>query len=121
MEDAGFDWRLVADVHTSGVWCRQSSWLERPNARKRVDAGDWAAQYVAMHELRDPNAFLTSDTDVLLATAVKHGHRLTSCFFAHAERQRPWWAYAAVRLRAIDANRGKPIMGATSPTSSEYN
>jgi len=59
--------------------------------------GDWTAQYVAMRALKNPDAFPASDLGLL--KALKHPERVTpSELFRHAEKWRPWRAYAAMHL-----------------------
>jgi AraC family transcriptional regulator, regulatory protein of adaptative response / DNA-3-methyladenine glycosylase II len=66
--------------------------------------GEWTAQYVAMRELREPDAFLATDTGLLRAMRDEHGVRPSpAALDAHAERWRPWRAYAALHLWTCDA------------------
>ncbi|HLN08916.1 MAG TPA: AlkA N-terminal domain-containing protein [Xanthobacteraceae bacterium] len=61
--------------------------------------GDWTAQYIAMRELREPDAFPASDVGLLRAMTGPSGRRPTPAELgAHAERWRPWRAYAALHL-----------------------
>ncbi len=69
--------------------------------RSLPGVGEWTAQYVAMRELREPDAFPAADIGLLRAMADGRGVRpspaeLLSC----AERWRPWRAYAALHLWA---------------------
>jgi AraC family transcriptional regulator, regulatory protein of adaptative response / DNA-3-methyladenine glycosylase II len=73
--------------------------------------GEWTAQYIAMRELREPDAFPAADIGLLRAMAAPDGRRpqpaeLLDC----AERWRPWRAYAALHLWAA---------GATAPEKSD--
>jgi AraC family transcriptional regulator of adaptative response / DNA-3-methyladenine glycosylase II len=66
--------------------------------------GEWTAQYIAMRELREPDAFPAADIGLLRAMAAPDGRRpqpaeLLDC----AERWRPWRAYAALHLWAAGA------------------
>jgi AraC family transcriptional regulator of adaptative response / DNA-3-methyladenine glycosylase II len=60
--------------------------------------GEWTAAYVAMRALRDPDAFPVGDL------GVRHGFETlglahdAGSICAHAERWRPWRAYAAMHL-----------------------
>ncbi len=56
--------------------------------------GPWTAEYVAMRALRDPDAF--PDADLALRKAA--GGLSASQLRKHAERWRPWRAYAAMHL-----------------------
>ncbi len=61
--------------------------------------GEWTAQYIAMRELREPDAFPAGDIGLLRAMADRNGKRPTSReLLAAAERWRPWRAYAAQHL-----------------------
>jgi AraC family transcriptional regulator of adaptative response / DNA-3-methyladenine glycosylase II len=61
--------------------------------------GEWTAQYIAMRELREPDAFPASDIGLLRALAGPDGTRPTPAeLLRRAERWRPWRAYAALHL-----------------------
>jgi AraC family transcriptional regulator of adaptative response / DNA-3-methyladenine glycosylase II len=61
--------------------------------------GEWTAQYIAMRELREPDAFPADDIALKRALAHREGRQLTSReVIARAERWRPWRAYAAQHL-----------------------
>jgi len=63
--------------------------------------GEWTAQYIAMRQLREPDAFPAADIGLLRAMAAANGRRPTSAqLLVHAERWRPWRAYAALHLWA---------------------
>jgi AraC family transcriptional regulator of adaptative response / DNA-3-methyladenine glycosylase II len=63
--------------------------------------GEWTAQYIAMRELREPDAFPAGDIGLLRALTDADGERPTSReLLARAERWRPWRAYAAQHLWA---------------------
>ena len=63
--------------------------------------GEWTAQYIAMREMREPDAFPAADIGLLRAMADADGVRPSpSALLAHAERWRPWRAYAALHLWA---------------------
>jgi AraC family transcriptional regulator of adaptative response / DNA-3-methyladenine glycosylase II len=66
--------------------------------------GEWTAQYIAMRELREPDAFPAADIGLMRALADQTGRRPTPAeLLARAERWRPWRAYAALHLWAGDA------------------
>jgi AraC family transcriptional regulator of adaptative response / DNA-3-methyladenine glycosylase II len=68
--------------------------------------GEWTAQYVAMRELREPDAFPAMDAGVLRALSAE-GHRISSAqALERAEAWRPWRAYAALHLWASLADAG---------------
>jgi AraC family transcriptional regulator of adaptative response / DNA-3-methyladenine glycosylase II len=56
--------------------------------------GPWTAQYIAMRALSDPDAFPAGDLALLRAVGMK----TTTAMERHAERWRPWRAYAAMHL-----------------------
>jgi AraC family transcriptional regulator of adaptative response / DNA-3-methyladenine glycosylase II len=63
--------------------------------------GEWTAQYIAMRELREPDAFPAADIGLMRAMAQPDGSRPSpSELLSLAERWRPWRAYAAVHLWA---------------------
>jgi AraC family transcriptional regulator of adaptative response / DNA-3-methyladenine glycosylase II len=66
--------------------------------------GEWTAQYIALRELREPDAFPQADIGLMRAMADAAGVRPTADqLLARAERWRPWRAYAAQHLWAADA------------------
>jgi AraC family transcriptional regulator of adaptative response / DNA-3-methyladenine glycosylase II len=71
--------------------------------------GEWTAQYIAMRELREPDAFPAADVGLLRAMADKGGRRPSPAeLSARAEHWRPWRAYAALHLWAA----GGPLLSA---------
>jgi AraC family transcriptional regulator, regulatory protein of adaptative response / DNA-3-methyladenine glycosylase II len=79
--------------------------------RKLAGIGEWTAQYIAMRELREPDAFPAADIGLLRALADANGRRPSAVeLLARAERWRPWRAYAAQHLWAshvpAKTNRG---------------
>jgi AraC family transcriptional regulator, regulatory protein of adaptative response / DNA-3-methyladenine glycosylase II len=63
--------------------------------------GEWTAQYIAMRELREPDAFPAADIGLMRALAMADGRRPTASeLLALAEPWRPWRAYAALHLWA---------------------
>jgi AraC family transcriptional regulator of adaptative response / DNA-3-methyladenine glycosylase II len=68
--------------------------------------GEWTAQYIAMRELREPDAFPAADIGLLRAMASADGSRPSpSELLLRAERWRPWRAYAALHLWAAGVQR----------------
>jgi AraC family transcriptional regulator of adaptative response / DNA-3-methyladenine glycosylase II len=66
--------------------------------------GEWTAQYIAMRELREPDAFPAADIGLMRALADETGRRPTPAeLLARAEAWRPWRAYAALHLWATDS------------------
>ncbi len=65
--------------------------------------GEWTAQYIAMRQLREPDAFPAADVGLMRALADTAGVRPTPAeLLARAEAWRPWRAYAALHLWASD-------------------
>jgi AraC family transcriptional regulator of adaptative response / DNA-3-methyladenine glycosylase II len=80
--------------------------LDETMARLRAlsGIGEWTAQYIAMRELREPDAFPAGDVGLMRAMAIVVGRRLSAReLVARAERWRPWRAYAAQHLWASSA------------------
>jgi AraC family transcriptional regulator of adaptative response / DNA-3-methyladenine glycosylase II len=68
--------------------------------------GEWTAQYIAMRELREPDAFPADDVGLLRAMGGADGRRPSpSELLSRAERWRPWRAYAALHLWAAGTTR----------------
>ncbi len=73
--------------------------------------GEWTAQYIAMRQLREPDAFPAADVALMRALADADGVRPTADqLLARAEAWRPWRAYAALHLWASLADEGAPPM-----------
>ncbi|THD63291.1 MAG: DNA-3-methyladenine glycosylase 2 family protein [Phenylobacterium sp.] len=71
--------------------------------------GEWTAQYIALRELREPDAFPQADIGLLRGMADETGARPTPAeLLARAEAWRPWRAYAAQHLWAADAEQIQP-------------
>jgi AraC family transcriptional regulator of adaptative response / DNA-3-methyladenine glycosylase II len=71
--------------------------------RSLTGIGEWTAQYIAMRELREPDAFPAADIGLLRAMRDRNGVRPSpAALLAHAEQWRPWRAYAALHLWASE-------------------
>ena len=80
--------------------------IEETVARLRQVAGigDWTAHYIALRAAREPDAFPASDRGLLRGMAACSSEPIDAKTLAlHAERWRPWRAYAAQQLWALDA------------------
>ena len=76
--------------------------------------GEWTAQYIALRELREPDAFPHADIGLLRAMAGPDGARPTpEALLDRSQAWRPWRAYAAQHLWAADA--AQPQTKRTSP------
>jgi AraC family transcriptional regulator of adaptative response / DNA-3-methyladenine glycosylase II len=68
--------------------------------------GEWTAQYIAMRELREPDAFPAADIGLLRAMVTADGQRPSPAeLLSRAMRWRPWRAYAALHLWASGIQR----------------
>ncbi|SDR61470.1 DNA-3-methyladenine glycosylase II [Rhizobiales bacterium GAS191] len=97
---------VVADPDIFGP----ASGLEEAIAKLRSLAGigEWTAQYIAMRELREPDAFPAADIGLMRALTDPSGRRPGPAeLVARAETWRPWRAYAALHLWAYDARNPK--------------
>jgi AraC family transcriptional regulator of adaptative response / DNA-3-methyladenine glycosylase II len=85
--------------------------LEEAIAKLRLlpGIGEWTAQYIAMRELREPDAFPAADVGLLQAMAAADGQRPSPAeLLSRAERWRPWRAYAALHLWAAGIQQQAP-------------
>ncbi len=63
--------------------------------------GEWTAQYIALRQLREPDAFPAADIVLLHAMARREGRDYSSSeLLQRAQTWRPWRAYAAQHLWA---------------------
>jgi AraC family transcriptional regulator of adaptative response / DNA-3-methyladenine glycosylase II len=61
--------------------------------------GEWTAQYIALRQMREPDAFPAADVGLMRAMADAEGVRPSADqLLIRAERWRPWRAYAAQHL-----------------------
>jgi len=75
--------------------------------------GEWTAQYIAMRQLREPDAFPSADIGLQRALADSKGARPSAEeLLARAEQWRPWRAYAAQHLWAVGALPSPKTAGA---------
>jgi AraC family transcriptional regulator, regulatory protein of adaptative response / DNA-3-methyladenine glycosylase II len=71
--------------------------------RSLPGVGEWTAQYIAMRELREPDAFPAADIGLMRAMRDASGVRPSPAeLLARAEQWRPWRAYAALHLWASE-------------------
>ncbi len=81
--------------------------------RALAGIGEWTAQYIAMREMREPDAFPAADVGLMRALTDRKGRRPSPReLLTRAERWRPWRAYAAQHLWASQGmsydRRGTP-------------
>ncbi len=63
--------------------------------------GEWTAQYIALRQLREPDAFPAADLGLMRVIAGREGHGRSSLeLLDRADAWRPWRAYAAQHLWA---------------------
>ncbi len=90
---------VLSNPELLGARCELSEAVQRLRAIPGV--GEWTAQYIALRQLREPDAFPASDLGLLRALADARGKRPSSNeLLLRAERWRPWRAYAAQYLWA---------------------
>jgi AraC family transcriptional regulator, regulatory protein of adaptative response / DNA-3-methyladenine glycosylase II len=74
--------------------------------RRLPGIGEWTAQYIAMRELREPDAFPAADIGLMRAMADAAELRCSAASLAaRAESWRPWRAYAAMHLWIAEGAR----------------
>jgi AraC family transcriptional regulator of adaptative response / DNA-3-methyladenine glycosylase II len=89
----------VANPELFGAHCE----LEEAIARLRCirGVGEWTAQYIALRQLREPDAFPAADVGLMRALTDETGRRPSAPqVLARAQAWRPWRAYAAQHLWA---------------------
>ena len=97
---------LAQAISADPVIFSRGAILEQAIAKLRAlpGIGEWTAQYIAMRELREPDAFPPADVGLLRAMADTGGRRPSpEQLLARAEAWRPWRAYAALHLWAAGA------------------
>jgi AraC family transcriptional regulator of adaptative response / DNA-3-methyladenine glycosylase II len=78
--------------------------------RSLAGVGEWTAQYIAMRELREPDAFPAADIGLMRALSDGNGARPSPTeLLARAEHWRPWRAYAALHLWASEPRVSRTI------------
>jgi AraC family transcriptional regulator of adaptative response / DNA-3-methyladenine glycosylase II len=91
--------------------------VDRDDARARLAAlpgiGPWSVETIAMRALGDPDAFLPTDLGVV-TQARAAGLPVGKALVAHAERWRPWRAYAVQHLWALGDHPVNVMPGGTS-------
>jgi AraC family transcriptional regulator of adaptative response / DNA-3-methyladenine glycosylase II len=90
---------LIADPDLFGTRRSLDEAIETLRAIKGI--GDWTANYIALRQLREPDAFPAADIGLMRALADETGCRPNPRELAErAECWRPWRAYAAQHLWA---------------------
>jgi AraC family transcriptional regulator of adaptative response / DNA-3-methyladenine glycosylase II len=89
----------VADPHLFDANCGLDDAVKRLRAIRGV--GEWTAQYIALRQLREPDAFPAADIGLMRAMAGREGRGHSSSeLLDRANAWRPWRAYAAQHLWA---------------------
>jgi AraC family transcriptional regulator of adaptative response / DNA-3-methyladenine glycosylase II len=89
----------VADPHLFAATCGLDDAVKRLRSIRGV--GEWTAQYIALRQLREPDAFPAADVGLMRAMAGREGRgHSTSELLDRADAWRPWRAYAAQHLWA---------------------
>jgi AraC family transcriptional regulator of adaptative response / DNA-3-methyladenine glycosylase II len=88
---------LVADPDLLSAHRGLDEAVQRLRAIRGI--GEWTAQYIALRQLREPDAFPAADIGLVRALADSDGKRPAyDEVLARAEKWRPWRAYAAQHL-----------------------
>ncbi len=89
----------IANPDLFGAHCDLNVAIAR--LRSIPGIGEWTAQYIALRQLREPDAFPAADIGLMRAMVDAQGRRPTAAeLLARAEPWRPWRAYAAQHLWA---------------------
>jgi AraC family transcriptional regulator, regulatory protein of adaptative response / DNA-3-methyladenine glycosylase II len=89
----------VADPHLFDANCGLDDAVKR--LRSIHGVGEWTAQYIALRQLREPDAFPAADIGLMRALAARERRgRSSSELLDRANAWRPWRAYAAQHLWA---------------------
>jgi AraC family transcriptional regulator, regulatory protein of adaptative response / DNA-3-methyladenine glycosylase II len=89
----------VADAHLFDATCGLDDAVARLRSIRGV--GEWTAQYIALRQLREPDAFPAADIGLMRAMASRDGRTHSSSeLLDRANPWRPWRAYAAQHLWA---------------------
>jgi AraC family transcriptional regulator of adaptative response / DNA-3-methyladenine glycosylase II len=89
----------IADPHLFDATAELDVAVRRLKAIRGV--GEWTAQYIALRQLREPDAFPAADLGLMRAIARREGRaHSTSQLLDRADNWRPWRAYAAQHLWA---------------------
>ncbi len=89
----------VADPRLFDANCGLDDAVKRLRSIRGV--GEWTAQYIALRQLREPDAFPASDLGLMRAIAGRAGRPHSSAeLLDRADVWRPWRAYAAQHLWA---------------------
>jgi AraC family transcriptional regulator of adaptative response / DNA-3-methyladenine glycosylase II len=89
----------MSDPHLFDATCGLDEAVRRLRSIRGI--GEWTAQYIALRQLREPDAFPAADIGLMRAMANREGHGHSSHeLLDRANVWRPWRAYAAQHLWA---------------------
>jgi AraC family transcriptional regulator of adaptative response / DNA-3-methyladenine glycosylase II len=89
----------ITDPHLFDATCGLDEAVQRLRSIRGV--GEWTAQYIALRQLREPDAFPAADVVLLRAMSSREGRgHSSSQLLDRANTWRPWRAYAAQHLWA---------------------
>jgi AraC family transcriptional regulator, regulatory protein of adaptative response / DNA-3-methyladenine glycosylase II len=89
----------LANPELFGAHCELDEAIARLRGIRGI--GEWTAQYIALRQLREPDAFPAADVGLLRALTDATGRRPSAPqLLARAQAWRPWRAYAAQHLWA---------------------
>ena len=92
---------VIADTHLFDATGGLDDAVKRLRAIRGV--GEWTAQYIALRQLQEPDAFPAADIGLMRAMARLEGRDYSSsALLARADAWRPWRAYAAQHLWTFD-------------------
>lgn len=99
---------VIADPDLLGAHLSLEEAIRRLRSIRGV--GEWTAQYIALRQLREPDAFPAADIGLMRALADSEGRRPEAReLLARAQKWRPWRAYAAQHLWTSDHSvRSRP-------------
>jgi AraC family transcriptional regulator of adaptative response / DNA-3-methyladenine glycosylase II len=90
---------VIVDTHLFDSTCGLDEAVRRLRAIRGI--GEWTAQYIALRQLREPDAFPAADIGLMRAMASREGRGTSSSeLLDRANAWRPWRAYAAQHLWA---------------------
>jgi AraC family transcriptional regulator of adaptative response / DNA-3-methyladenine glycosylase II len=94
---------LIADPDLLGARRSLDEAVEKLRSIRGI--GDWTANYIALRQLREPDAFPAADIGLMRALADETGRRPTASELSERSQiWRPWRAYAAQHLWASNGS-----------------
>jgi AraC family transcriptional regulator of adaptative response / DNA-3-methyladenine glycosylase II len=104
----------IADRHLFDATCDLDDAVRRLRSIRGI--GEWTAQYIALRQLREPDAFPAADVGLMRALATRGGRpRSPADLLDRANTWRPWRAYAAQYLWTGGLRPAGPPIAPVSP------